>query len=179
MAGRGLRPALGKTNLILIDHSGAVYRHGLLEDRVEWTLHTDRRANNSTHAARDRGTIGRLVECSQCGAMRTGGEKCPHCGFLPQRRPDAIVFREGELARVKYGEARSMLTPEDRLRWHGMLRHIAGERGYKPGWVAHKFKEKFGDWPAARHVPSIVPSPEVLSWVRSRSIAYAKARKTA
>src|SRR6185437_16453710 len=30
MAGRGLRPAQGKTNLILIDHSGAVYQHGLL-----------------------------------------------------------------------------------------------------------------------------------------------------
>ena len=28
MVGRGLRPAPGKTNLILIDHSGAVYRHG-------------------------------------------------------------------------------------------------------------------------------------------------------
>jgi superfamily II DNA or RNA helicase len=35
MAGRGLRPALGKSNLILIDHSGAVFRHGLLEDRIE------------------------------------------------------------------------------------------------------------------------------------------------
>ena len=30
MAGRGLRPAPGKNNLILIDHSGAVFRHGLL-----------------------------------------------------------------------------------------------------------------------------------------------------
>lgn len=40
MAGRGLRPAPGKSNLILIDHSGAVYRHGLLEDPIEWTLDT-------------------------------------------------------------------------------------------------------------------------------------------
>ena len=32
MAGRGLRPAPGKSNLVLIDHSGAVFRHGLLED---------------------------------------------------------------------------------------------------------------------------------------------------
>ena len=24
---------------------------------------------------------------------------------------------------------------------------IADERGYKPGWVAHKYKEKFGTWP--------------------------------
>jgi superfamily II DNA or RNA helicase len=57
MAGRGLRPALSKSNLILIDHSGAVFRHGLLEDSIEWTLDSDKRAENPTHAKRDIGTI--------------------------------------------------------------------------------------------------------------------------
>jgi DNA repair protein RadD len=33
MAGRGLRLASDKLNLILIDHAGACFRHGLLEDR--------------------------------------------------------------------------------------------------------------------------------------------------
>ena len=98
MAGRGLRPAQGKTNLILIDHSGAVYRHGLLEDPVESTLDVTKRAENPTHENRDQQKISRLVECSQCGALRTGGEACAHCGFLPKRRPDAIIFGEGELA---------------------------------------------------------------------------------
>ena len=59
-----------------------------------------------------------------------------------------------------------------------MLTHIALERGYKAGWASHKYKEKFGHWPPADTAP-IPPSPEVLSWVRSRNIAYAKARKTA
>jgi DNA repair protein RadD len=106
MAGRGLRPAPGKNNLTLIDHSGAVYRHGLLEDRIEWTLETDKRAQNPTHESRDYKEVSRLVECSQCGALRTGGEACPRCGFLPKRRPDAIIFRDGELARVdRYSRA--------------------------------------------------------------------------
>jgi superfamily II DNA or RNA helicase len=181
MAGRGLRPAAGKNNLVLIDHSGAVFKHGLLEDPVAWSLHTDKRAENLMHTQRDRGTIGRLIECTQCGAMRTAGEKCPHCGFLPQRRPDPIVFRDGELARVNRQTrlAESMLDPNERIRWHQELAHIATQRGYKPGWVAHKFKEKFGDWPAARFVVPRAPSPEVLSWVRSRNIAFAKARKAA
>jgi DNA repair protein RadD len=61
-----------------------------------------------------------------------------------------------------------------------MLAAIAAERGYKPGWVAHKFKEKFGQFPAWGIAPRpITPSPEVLSWVRSRMIAYAKGRSTA
>jgi hypothetical protein len=61
-------------------------------------------------------------------------------------------------------------------KWHAMLAWIANERGYKPGWIAHKFKEKFGCWPASRAVPPIEPSLEVLSWVRSRNIAWAKSR---
>jgi hypothetical protein len=63
--------------------------------------------------------------------------------------------------------------------WQAMLTHIAEERGYKPGWVAHKFKEKFGHWPDLPYRWPIEPSREVLSWVRSRAIAYAKRRAVA
>jgi DNA repair protein RadD len=178
MAGRGLRPAPGKSNLILIDHSGAVYRHGLLEDPVEWTLDVTRRAENPTHESRTRAETSRLMECSQCGALRKGGEACPACGFLPQRRPDAIIFRDGDLARVdRNGRPIESSDPRERARWHSMLTHIAGERSYKSGWVSHKFKEKFGTWPSSRYVTPVEPSAEVLSWVRSRNIAFAKARR--
>ena len=101
MAGRGLRPAEGKSNWILIDHSGAVYRHGLLEDPIKWTLDTDKRAENPTHQSRSTSVFSKLLECRQCGALRKGGEACGHCGFLPKRRPEAILFAEGELAEVR------------------------------------------------------------------------------
>ena len=101
MAGRGLRPAEGKSRLILIDHAAAVYRHGLLEDPVEWTLDVTQRADNATHEARSKSTLAKLVECSECHALRKGGEACPHCGFMPKRRAEAIVFAQGELAQVR------------------------------------------------------------------------------
>ena len=180
MAGRGLRPAEGKSRLILIDHAGAVFRHGLLEDPVEWTLDVTQRADNPTHEARSKSALSKLVECSQCHALRKGGEACPHCGFMPKRRAEAIVFAEVELAQVRNGTTQSAYDPHVRMQWHAMLAHIAGERGYKPGWVSHKFKEKFGTWPpSSRPIPPIQPSPEVLSWVRSRQIAYAKAQSKA
>jgi superfamily II DNA or RNA helicase len=181
MAGRGLRPAPGKNNLILIDHSGAVFRHGLLEDRVEWTLDVTKRADNPTHSSRSQAQTSRLIECSQCSALRTAGEKCPHCGFFPQRRPDLIVFREGELARINKNSrsAASAYDPNERMRWHAELTYIAAERGYRPGWAAHKYKEKFGTWPPTRAIKPISPTPEILSWVRSRNIAYAKGRQKA
>ena len=182
MVGRVLRPAPGKVNAIVLDHSGAVFQHGFVEDRVDWTLDPEKRSESPTHSARLRsGYSSRLLECSQCGSIRIAGERCRHCGFLPQRPPAAIVFDDGDLGLVNRirRTVDALSNPDERLRWHGMLTHIAAARGYKSGWIAHKFKEKFGVWPAARSVMPLQPSPEVLSWVRSRAIAYAKAQQKA
>ena len=179
MVGRVLRPAPGKVDAIVLDHSGAVFRHGFVEDRVDWTLEADKRAESPTHAARLwSGYSSRLLECTKCETIRVAGEACRHCGFLPQRPPQAIVFKDGNLALVDRQKrvALAHSDPAERVRWHGMLTYIANERGYKAGWIAHKFKEKFGTWPAARSIVPIKPSAEVLSWVHSRAIAYAKAK---
>jgi DNA repair protein RadD len=181
MIGRILRPAPGKTDASVLDHSGAVFRHGFVEDRVEWTLDPDRRAESPVHKARCEHHSSRLLECTQCGAVRIAGEPCSHCGFLPQRPPQSIVFKDGDLALVdrKNRTTATAFDPHERMRWHAMLAHIAADRGYKPGWVAYKYKEKFGGWPASRDVTPIEPSREVLSWVRSRNIAWAKAQQKA
>jgi DNA repair protein RadD len=178
MAGRGLRPAPGKSNLILIDHSGAVYRHGLLEDKIEWTLDTDKRATNPAHESRDRKDVSRLVECSQCGALRTGGEACGSCGFLPKRQPNPMGFREGELARVdRTGKPIESSDPHERMRWLAMLIAIQQDRNRKPGWVHHSYVAKFGAKAPSYQISPIMPSREVLAWVRSRDIAWAKAQE--
>ena len=179
MLGRVLRPADGKADAIILDHSGAVFRHGFAEDAVEWTLAPDRRAESAKHAARcEQGSSSRLLTCTQCEAIRVGGEPCPHCGFLPQRAPRSIDFRDGDLAEVGR-DRRPGVSLHDLAQWHAMLMHIALERGYKSGWVAHKYREKFGHWPRRSVVASIEPTPEVRSWVRSRQIAYAKGRQKA
>src|SRR6516164_9229513 len=77
MIGRVLRPADGKTDAIVLDHSGAVFRHGFVEDRVEWTLDPDRRAESPQHQQRQAVNGSRLVECVQCGSIRVAGEACP------------------------------------------------------------------------------------------------------
>ena len=51
MIGRVLRPAEGKPDAIILDHSGAVFRHGFVEDPVEWTLDPDRHAESPAHDA--------------------------------------------------------------------------------------------------------------------------------
>ena len=177
MIGRGLRPAEGKTDVVILDHSGAAFRHGLPEDRVEWTLDPDRRAIAPEHTKRQSSRESKLIECSQCSTLRMGGKPCPCCGFLPRRPAEYVPHIDGDLGLVEGGRTKAGVF--DPAEWHGMLTHIAQQRGYKPGWIAHKFKEKFGHWPQKRYVPAIEPSAEVLSWVRSRNIAYAKSRSAA
>jgi superfamily II DNA or RNA helicase len=180
MIGRVLRPADGKPDAIILDHSGAVFRHGFAEDPVEWTLDPDERAESATHTTRcERGS--RLLECSQCGAIRIAGEPCSACGFLPQAPPRPVPILDGDLGLVVGGRANaSIYDPAARTQWHAMLRAIQLERGYSPKWPAINYKEKFGVWPPWGSVPTpIPPTPEVRSWVRSRLIAYAKSRGAA
>jgi DNA repair protein RadD len=185
MIGRVLRPAPGKSDAIILDHSGAVYRHGLPEDPVEWTLDVDKRAESEKHKKRgDSDPFGGsgLIECSQCGALRVCGKACPNCGFLPQRPGRDIHIGAGELGLVgRNGKAQSDLDDAAvRTRWHAMLVYIANERGYKPGWISHQYRQKFGVFPAWGSTPEpIEASREVRNWVKSRIIAWKKARRSA
>ncbi len=161
---RGAGPIDGK---LLVRGAG----EGFFVSMVSSAAHTKRLA--ASHSSR-------LLECTQCGAIRVGGEPCFHCGFLPQRLPRAVDIDDGELGLVDHQVRRAKANIYDlaeRARWHAMLVHVAMERGYKPGWAAHKYKEKFGTWPPWGSLPRpISPLPEVRSWVRSRLIAYAKGR---
>jgi DNA repair protein RadD len=184
MIGRGLRPAPDKSNCIVIDHSGATYRLGFAEDFIEWTLDPDRHAENPTHAVRDGDQPGgpKIVECRECGTARVGGMACLSCGYLPAPSPRAVEVIDGDLGLVD-SSRRARPNPDDlrvRGEWHGMLAALAAERGYKPGWVAHQYRTRFGDWPpyGARAVPR-EPSVEVRRWVRSRMIAYSRGRESA
>jgi superfamily II DNA or RNA helicase len=174
MVGRVLRPAPGKTDALILDHAGAVFEHGFVDEPVRWTLAEDRRAENPAHSARGQHRAPALTTCPECTAIRLEGRPCGACGWRPQPKPAAVDVVDGELGRVD--RSRKVEAPvHDRQTFHAMLTWIARERGYRPGWAAHKYREKFGSWPSSNHVMPIAPDDAVRSWVRSRQIAYAKA----
>jgi superfamily II DNA or RNA helicase len=181
MIGRVLRPADGKSDAIVLDHSGAVFRHGLPEDHVAWTLDPDKHATAPQHQKRlTEGRHKGLLECSQCSALRLGGQPCPACGFMPRRPAEFIATREGDLGLVQGGIAAAP-TAEERSAFYRELRAVAQIRGYKDGWTAHKFRERFGQFPPwdYRQLQPKTPSDATFRWVKSRAIAWAKARSAA
>ena len=70
---------------------------------------------------------------------------CPCCGFIPAPQPKA-VHRDGELVELTSRIAVSASSTAERG-FYGELDRSQQTRGYKAGWAAHKFKEKFGHFP--------------------------------
>lgn len=176
MVGRGLRPVRGKEFCLVLDHAGTTYQHGFVEEPVYWSLDVDHKARSVAHVNRQAHPDQRLTDCTSCGAVREAGKPCPVCGFQPVRGGRWVDAMDGELCQLhRNGKLEPHeYTPEQREEFQAMLVHIALERGYKLGWVAHKYRERFGNWPLCRSVEPIPPSAEVLAWDRHCRIKFAK-----
>jgi superfamily II DNA or RNA helicase len=180
MIGRGLRPAPDKKDVVVLDHADAWRMHGRPEDHIEWMLDVDGRAVNQTQQQRNRGDAPQMFECPSCKLLITK-PPCPSCGWQPKPRARDVDFKDGELGLVEGGKATATVyDPATRARWYAMLKYIEIKRSYRPKWAKANYHEKFNAWPAWGPDPEpIEPAPEVLSWVRSGQIAYAKARGAA
>lgn len=83
LAGRILRSHNGKDEALLIDHAGAVWRHGSPTDDREWKI-TDTAAGLRAAAKAPKKPGASLEDgilCPQCKFCRPAGKKCPKCGF--------------------------------------------------------------------------------------------------
>jgi DNA repair protein RadD len=183
MVGRVLRPAEGKIDAIILDHSGAVYRHGLPEDHIEWTLDVDRRAENPTQARRERGEEPKLRECPSCKTVMAA-PPCHACGWMPApRRGQDRAFADGELGLVIGGKAQAeRMTIQQQLAFYRELRGFGQTRNMKnpDGWAFHQCQRKGFKPPWAwRSYPPLDPSPATASWAKSRLIAFARAKEVA
>lgn len=178
MVGRVLRMHPGKENALVLDHAGAVFQHGFVDDPIQWTLDEDRHAENKAHdAGGEGGGPRKLTTCPECAAVRLEGQPCPCCGWRPKPKPRHVDIADGVLGRVGSDRSPGIYTGtiEERRLFFSELLWIAEERKYARGWAAHKYRERFGVWPDMHGVKKVLPGDVTRAWVRSRQIAYAKA----
>ena len=107
-----------------------------------------------------------------------GELSCLSCGYEPKKQ-SKIFCESGELVELgrngKPAKVGQMTYTEKQEFWSGLL-YYAAEREYKRGWASHKFKEKFGTWPDGLRDYETYPTQQVLSFIRSRNIAWAKSK---
>lgn len=173
--GRVMRSHPGKEFAVWLDHSGnylrfqddwdAVYENGVseLDDAKEKTKKEPTEQEKQA------------AKCPICAHVwPREADACPSCGHVRERR-NTVVAVPGEMQEL--GGSGAMR--EQKRQWLGQLRHVAIERGYNPGWAAHKFKDKFGSWPNGYDPEPVPPSLEVQRWLKSEQIKWAKSRKAA
>ncbi len=179
IVGRGLRPAPGKDHVLILDHAGATFEHGLIEESIKWTLAPDGRAERQSRSSRGKTRAPELKACPECSAIRWSWAPCGECGWRPRVKPQVVETADGDLGQVSADRLAMGRKPgfEEKNLFLAELAWIAAERGYASGWVAHKYRERFGEWPISRRLSRpIEPRQETRSWIRSRQIAFAKAR---
>lgn len=173
MVGRVLRPAPGKTHALLLDHSGSVERIGHPFDDLPLALCDGKPNKAGQHQER---TKLEPKPCPSCKFVRAAGvHECPKCGFKPQRQNDVEV-KEGELRRLER-KAKKPASPDRKQHVYSQLLQIARNKGYSSGWVAHKYRAMFDVWPRNMRDVTASPTAELLSWLKSQQIRFAKGQQ--
>lgn len=171
--GRGLRPAAGKAECIILDHADNHARLGFVTD-----IHHARLLSGKDKRAPTRKEKGEPLpkECPACNALKVAGvRECPYCGFEPVRQSD-IETEDGELQEISRGKAKAKPTMADKQAFWSMAQFVDRERG-KGGRLAKAlYRGKYDVWPKGLDNTPREPSPEFLSYERSRRIAFAKSR---
>ena len=178
-AGRIQRTHPDKPYAIYLDHANNVQRFGfahLMEpDSLCQKEHKFAEANQ-LKKREPKETV--IKDCPQCGKIMQG-LRCS-CGYeylmIDTPKSDTTM-----LTRISKSEPATM---GDKRQWLIQLQSIAYWKGYKEGWAAHKYREKFGVWPkghdiAIDEVKNADISQIVWNFVKSRQIAYSKSNKNA
>ena len=132
--GRGLRPAPGKTAIIL-DHVGNWVRHGLPAAAREWSL------EEGSVKEKDAEKAPITKQCPECYHVHTPAPTCPCCGYEYQEAPARKhpKQQEGDLELVsdEVGDAmfKAAKSLKDFHRW-------AKATGKSPGAAWYAFKRR-------------------------------------
>lgn len=179
--GRALRTAPDKEHALILDHTGTTMRLGFVTD-----IHHEMLDGGKEHTRPQQERKAPLPKlCPQCAALKPVGVKvCQNCGFqavvtsdLTEDDTIELIELAGVTSFRKPAGKRVWSTAEKRSFYAQLLGYVR-EHGYKEGWAANKYREKFGVWPRGMDgTPAIRPSIEVASWIRSGQIKWAKSKK--
>jgi len=174
--GRIMRPAPNKTFGVWLDHSGNYLRFRNDWDKL-FTEGVTELENGDGEKAKKEPTEKEKKDskCPACGGLWVAGElNCVHCGHTRPIRGIASV--PGELQELFPSQNSTAVANKT---FYSELLYYSRMRGYKDGWAAHKYKEKFGTFPPRGDPTPIPVTQKTVNWIRSRQIAWAKSQQKA
>lgn len=177
MVGRGARPHPGKEFAVIQDNAGNWLRFAeswepLYEHGVQSLESDDDKKARKEPSDKEK----EAAKCPKCGALWPGhSDTCTHCGHV-RARASAVVEVAGEMHEIGARMKAEKYSAEYKRDFYAQLIGYAEARGQNPGSAYHRYVEKFGVGPSMAKPEAQTPGLEVVQWVRSRNIAFAKAR---
>jgi len=172
-AGRVLRTHSSKEDAIILDHAGNTQAHGFVTDDLPQELDdgTKRKVEATKKNEKEEVKL-----CPSCAYVKKRHEySCPCCGFVPKKKNAGIDVAQGDLLEV----TRKKITLDDKQKLYSELLYIEVEKGYKKGFAAQMFRNKFGVWPKGLNDIPTVPSIYTRDYIKSRMIQFSHGRKRA
>jgi DNA repair protein RadD len=175
--GRGLRTAEGKDKLVILDHAGNHLRLGRVTDIHQTHLDDGKKRDSSAKKERAEPPPKLCPECKVVLSYKA--RECSACGAQIIAITD-VREAEGEL--VELGSRKSGArgaTPDDKEDFYAQLKCVQRHKGHKSGWCWHKYQERFKGERPPKWFETLAPrepSIATMNWLRSRDIAYAKAK---
>ena len=170
---RSMRPDLDDPNktAIIIDHVQNYLRHGLPNENHHWSLEPNEREERKRKPRK----------CPNCDSVISYGIKaCPHCGYIfPAAEPRPVDTEEysGEIVAVDINQQQkktaaptvkhSFTKPDEFL-------HIAKQRNYQIGWVAHKSLEHANSYSDCLHIAEVCNYKPGWAWHKWQDILQKK-----
>mgnify|MGYP000069386593 FL=1 len=139
--GRGMRVAAGPSRqpktCTVVDLRGAVHAHGLPAEDVTFSLDGAGVTRPAAESLPPR--------CPTCWVVGEVGadRRCGACGALVP-----LVRERQKLTPERIAEIVAVETAEQKRAYLDRLRETASSKGYAAGWASHRYKAKYGTFPA-------------------------------
>ena len=181
--GRALRIAEGKEDALILDHSSTTSNLGFVTE-IDIDELDDGKPREKDAKPREERKEPLPKECEGCAyLMPPRSPSCPNCGR--SRRPECTVFEtDGDLIEIKPGCLTKVATKkqwsyEEKKVFLAELKGYARDKGYREGWAARKYLDRFKAWPDKpmdRVSPASEISPGTLQFIRAGNIRWAKSK---
>lgn len=160
---------------MVIDHAGAVKRHGFIDEPVPWTLEGDESISDIRERERQERKAPREIICPKCKRTFKGSRFCPSCGFELVQAGEPLPYHAADLVEIAIdGKRANQKTPwTDKAAFLGEAKQYAAGKGYNNGYAANLYREKFGVWPNDARVRDAAPRPPtalLLGYIKHKAM---------
>jgi len=159
--GRIMRACPGKDGAVVLDHAGNHHVHGRVTRRLEYSLDSGKKVGENDPLG--------LRRCGACQLLFDPDEPCcPECGWTPEppARERPSIHGAGRLVQFDDGDFAY------RAQFWRLIEAQRMAAGYRPGWAAYRFRERFGTWPVVGDGELIDPERATLDEKRAVYIGF-------